>query len=125
VYKAQGGAVGSDGNDTDILYVVGNTVRVVAEMTTTDGALGNDTWKMWIEPGTGDFASPDAQRTDWTLDDFTRITNRAGNSPGQATIENLVVADTFASAIPEPSSAALLGLGGLTLLRRRRQVNPA
>ncbi len=115
-----GGGKGAGGDDTSIAYVVGTTVRVVVELTTTNGGADNDTWKMWIDPGTGDLASPDAQKLDWTIDDITKITNRAGNTPGQATMENLVVADTFASAIPEPSSIALLGLGGLVIFRRRR-----
>jgi hypothetical protein len=35
--------------------------------------------------------------------------------------DNLVIGTTFASVIPEPSTAALAALGGLALLRRRRR----
>ena len=56
-----------------------------------------------------------------TLDsDFTNIDGiyfRAG-SGGNAVFDNVVVSDNI--AVPEPSSAALLGLGGLALLLRRR-----
>ncbi len=41
-----------------------------------------------------------------------------GNGSKQAGLDNIVLDET--ANIPEPSSLALLGLGGLLLLRRRR-----
>lgn len=47
---------------------------------------------------------------------FDRIIFTAVDNKAVATIDNLSI-----SAVPEPSSAALLGLGGLTLILRRRK----
>jgi hypothetical protein len=106
---------------TGIDYVIGDTVRIVAELTIVNDGASNDTWKMWVNPSAGDEATPNAQRTDWTIDDFTQITHRVGNDPASATMENIVIADTFADAVPEPSSTAFLGLAGLALILRRRK----
>ncbi|MGB0992752.1 MAG: PEP-CTERM sorting domain-containing protein [Akkermansiaceae bacterium] len=117
-----GGASGTI-EDTGIAYTLNTTVRIVAELTTTNDGSGNDTWRMWVDPSTGDLGSPDAERTDWTIDDLTQLTHRAGNSPASTTMSNVVIADDFSSAVsvPEPSSAALVGLGGMAFILRRRK----
>lgn len=40
---------------------------------------------------------------------------------GDKTVDNLLIATTFAEVVPEPASLAMLGLGGLALLGRRRR----
>lgn len=103
---------------TGINYVVGNTVRLVAELD-----IDTDSIKVWVNPTSADFATPDGTTNARDLQQITRIVHRAGNGTGQATLTNLVVADTFASAVPEPSTLTLLALGMLGLLgwkRRRR-----
>jgi len=109
---------------TGINYVVGNTVRLVAEID-----IDTDSIKVWVNPTSGDFATPDGTTSARDLQTITRICHRAGNGPGQATLANLVVADTFASAvgqsaIPEPATMcalglAVAGLGGYSRKRRR------
>ena len=116
-----GAGASGTGNETGIAYTVGQTVRIVTELTITNDGSGKDTWRMGVDPGVGDQANHDAEHLTWTIDDFTKLTHRAGNDPGSATMENIVIADAFADAVPEPSSAALLGLGGLALIFRRRK----
>ncbi len=85
--------------DTGVAYVVGETVRIVTELTVVAEGASNDTWRTWINPDASDLATPGAQRTDWTIGDFTQITHRAGNDPGASTMTNIIVADDFVSAI--------------------------
>ena len=105
-------------NNSSTAYEIGTTVRLIAKITVTDGGTGNDTIELFINQDTEGTA--DASVTG-TLDDFTQITNRAGNGSGAATLANLIVADDYISAVPEPSSSILFTLGGMALLLRRRK----
>ena len=121
-FEYSGGGSGAPLVDTGVPYVVGETVTLVARITTTNDGSGNDSWALWVNPLIGDEGSPLASSSVQTIDDFTRVQNRAGNGAGSATLENLVIADSFADVamIPEPSTLTLLGLGGLGMLLRRR-----
>lgn len=112
------GPIGANASST--AYAVGTTVHLVAKLTVVDGGTANDTIELFINQLTE--GSADASVTG-TLDDFTSLTHRAGNGAGQTTLSNLVVADDYlsAAAVPEPSSSALLSLGGLALILRRRK----
>ena len=71
------------------------------------------------EPTTWDVQA--AQGTDAVLDRIRiRIDAANGTTPGE--VDEIRIATDWASvvAVPEPSSLALLGLGGLACLRRRR-----
>ena len=53
--------------------------------------------------------------------DLNRVSLGAfGGGGSLGTVDNLIIATTFAEAVPEPGSLALLGLGGLLIARRRR-----
>lgn len=56
-----------------------------------------------------------------TLNDGDEIWLRWTGNNGLGTDAGLAIDDVSISAIPEPSSAALLGLGGLALMLRRRK----
>jgi hypothetical protein len=109
--------------DSGVAYQVGETARLVLELTVNAGAA-TDTFRLWVNPtSAADEGSPDGERTDWGLDPFTTLYHRAGNTTGQATLENLIVATTFseAAAAPEASEAliVLMGMTGLLGYRRR------
>ena len=112
---------GSTGGDAGVTYTVGNTVRIVFEMSTVGGSTANDdTWNMWIDPSASDLGSPLIGGTDAEFDGVDQFTVRAGNGTAESTIANLRVSSSFAASIPEPSGPLLIGLGGLSLLLRRR-----
>ena len=108
------------GGDQDLAgptpYVVGETYRIVVRIDYNSG--GDDSAAVWIDPASEASVSTDLGTDNATFD---TIRLRAGNDPGQVTFGNIVFATTFAEAVvPEPGSLALLGLGGLFMLRRRR-----
>ncbi len=117
-----GGTGGTVAGSTGQLYVVGETVRLVASVT-IDVATGLDSWQLWVDPAVTDGAFPATQVTNINLGTITQLRHRAGNGTGQTTLENLVVADDFQNAVlpvPEPSSVILLGMSALLLGKRRR-----
>jgi len=65
-----------------------------------------------------------AEATGASTGDFDTIRLRNGNGAAETyTYDNILIGDTAADVgvvVPEPGSLALLGLGGLAMLRRRR-----
>jgi len=83
----------------------------------------NDLVGIWVNPdgadawdGTGGTADATLAYTGTNWNSSTRI-----QSGAETSWDNFKVSTTFADAVPEPSSAALLGLGGLALILRRRK----
>ncbi|MEM6259429.1 MAG: PEP-CTERM sorting domain-containing protein [Planctomycetota bacterium] len=53
---------------------------------------------------------------------FDRVSLAAfGSTSSIGVTDNIVIATTFAEAVPEPGSLALMGLGGLLMIKRRRR----
>jgi len=100
--------------------VLGQTYRIV-----TSYDFDTGTSSLWIDPSSGDLASPDATEAD-AGNASEGIQNfgfrQDSDIDSVQRVDNLVVSTDFATAIPEPSSIALLGLGaaGLYFLRRRK-----
>lgn len=118
------GGTGAGGiSDTGVPYQVGVPVRLVTRLTLVDGGTNNDSWEMWVDPANGDEGNPQAGNAAFTLDDFTRLTHRAGNSPGEAILSNLVVATTWDDVvpIPEPGSSWFIVAAGVLMGWRRRR----
>jgi len=95
---------------------------IVGRITMQDGA---DLTEIWINPDISSEASlgtADASVTANTPG-FNRFRLEGGNFPTDLTFDELRIATTFAEAvpIPEPVSLALMGLGGLLILGRRRE----
>lgn len=95
--------------------------RVVVKFT-QNGA--NDFVTLWVGPTNeaSTSVSTSAAAINTSLSAFSF---RQASSTGDMSIDNLVVADTFAQAVPEPKTWALIGIGAsfmLWNLRRRRRI---
>jgi hypothetical protein len=97
---------------TDLTF--GTTYRAIAEYDFT-----TDVSTLWIDAtSTGDTSIVAGADAVPALEAFAlRQSTAAGET---ITVDNLIVATTFAEAVPEPASWALIGLGAIAVLRRRR-----
>lgn len=81
---------------------------------------GNDTARIYFNPTSSDEGAQTVYATTTNNFGFDNVRIRAGNGTGSATYSDIVFATTFAEAVPEPGSLAILGLGALLIARRRR-----
>jgi len=98
------------------------TYQIVLRFDTDSG----DDITLWVNPST-------ISSTNVTSSDTGAVTSmdgfafrQAGATHGASSIDNLVVSTTFAEAIPEPSTWAMIGLGSAFMLwnlRRKRSIN--
>lgn len=126
------GFFGSDGGSTNWEFDtdgMGDQTSTVANFTGVETLLithiTSTSIDMWIDPADiSSAAAMGAADKAWTGTPTTpnatwdRI--RIGTSRN-VKVNDMTAATTFSEAVPEPSSAALLGLGGLALILRRRK----
>ena len=100
--------------------VLDTTYRLVARVTFNAATGTDDNLALFVDQATE--GTPLLSTTNSTLTSFDNLIFRE-ESNSEATLGNLIVATTYAeaAAVPEPSSTALLGLGGLALILRRRR----
>ncbi len=114
-----GSGAASPGATSVDTFSLNTTVRIVGF---ADGA---GTVSAWINPSLADSGAPSVTFTNADsggLDGFFLRQGGSWDNGGASwTADNLIVATTFAEVVPEPSSTALLGLGGLALILRRRR----
>ena len=80
---------------SSIAYAMGVPARLIAKITVVDGGVDNDMIELFVDQKNEGL--PDAS-VSYTLDEFTRITHRAGNGTGTTTLSRLIVSDDYASA---------------------------
>jgi hypothetical protein len=99
-----------------VTAIAGQTYRLVAELD-----FDTDQLNLWVDPAAGDEGAPDATRA-YTNTNWSSAVRLGSGGDGSTAWDNLVVATTFEEArvVPEPGSLAVLGLGALGLLKRRR-----
>ena len=109
--------VSGDPNNPGTLTIAGPTITNVSSTGTLTPA-SNTTYTLtvtgsWATPG--DQTSVDSNFTTTAGGDYFSFRPGVFGTPGTLTVDH----DNF-SIVPEPMSAALLGFGGLLMLRRRR-----
>ena len=137
-----GSVVGSDGNDLlingtnsfqDFFFNTVNTASATTSgvITSVDDpaslvSLGDEFTLYWFPELASDTTALSAgdeyfqiRGVDWVLPASDTFTETVSSFDESATLANAVFGTVV--AIPEPSSTALLGLGGLALLARRRK----
>ena len=98
---------GVDRAMTTILAEAGRTYRVVAELD-----FDADELNLWVDPGIGDEATPDATRA-YTNTNWSSAVRLASGGTGSTTWDNLVVATDWndPGLVPEPGARAQRGVG--------------
>ena len=84
---------------------------------------GNDTIDVWVNPTAADLTGPaDGQLTGAEFD-FDHVAISTFGNFATGTLDEIRIGTelTDVALVPEPSSTALLGLGGLALILRRRR----
>jgi len=108
--------------DTTDLFATGTTLFIVGSYTFNPG-VGDDVSQLWINPNTTS-ATPPAATVSATGTDLTTIASfvlfdRIASEP-TGTFDELRMDTSWANVVPEPSTAALAGLGLLALTWARR-----
>ena len=113
------------------VLTLGQSYQVITEQDFVAGAL-NDTFELYVNPTDLSVAGNNTAYLNFTWNgttaeaaSYAEVNLRqgtAGSAPSE-TVDDLAVSETFADVVPEPSTIALLTLGGaagLAAIRRKR-----
>jgi hypothetical protein len=116
------------------VFTTADTIFVVGSYTFNTATTSDDVSQLWVNPSSADFAAavaptPTLSSTagnDITLNQIASFVlfDRNANEPKSGLIDDVRIGTTWAdvtptpSSIPEPATAALLGLGLLAIVRR-------
>jgi len=128
IAETSGGVPATDYGATGLTF---NTVYHVVVAWNFVAGTTNDTFKIYVNPTSNtEGSNPTYLTRTWSSAtaepaQLSSFNLRQGTATNAATelVDNVSVSDTFTdvAAIPEPASASLLLLGGLSLIRRRRK----
>ena len=133
------GGGGDDNSDTTLDLLAGDNLIVIRVTEKTAG--GKDEYDLWLnpdlsDPGTADYSAPDGfdaglvvNNGDFGFDGFFMNETFDNSGTGSNGVEQSVLVDelrlgeTFADVtpIPEPATMAILGIGGLGVLLKRKR----
>jgi len=102
-------------------YIVGNTVSIIGKLEYNVDSTTNERLTIWVDPTaeeTATISSSVLGNVGWTTP--THVHMRNFLNAGEGSMDDIRVGSSWASVIPEPSTALLGALGMLCLLRRRR-----
>jgi hypothetical protein len=104
------------GFNTDVGYVPGGTTPLYASRSTDGSVVGFNFDGNEIQPGSdSDFLVVKTNSTSWVEGDGSVIDGGTGNA--QVTVPTFIVT----TILPEPTTAALISIGGVLLMGRRRR----
>lgn len=83
-------------------------------------AAANDKVTLWVNPTLESDTSVSATGTLANLA-ISTVAFRQATTEGRVNIDNLVIGDSFAAVIPEPSTLSLIGFGVLSLVAFARR----
>ncbi len=122
-------SLGGDENADTGLDLASGVNLIVVRVTEKTAGNNTDEYDLWLNQtteGTPDYSAPDGFNTglvvnngDFGFDGF--YLKEAYNGAQSALVDELLLGETFGDVAPEPATLALLGLGGVGLLFRRRR----
>jgi trimeric autotransporter adhesin len=129
IAETSGGSPAVDYGATGLTF---NTVNHVVVAWNFVPGTTNDTFKIYVNPtSNSEGLNPVYLSRTWSSAtaepaQLSAFNFRQGTAANSATelVDNISVSDTFSdtAGVPEPASASLLLLGGVSLLRRRRKI---
>jgi hypothetical protein len=124
-FAARGRMGSSNTGGTTATYTSGQVYQFVLQFAKSSPGGNYDTVSLYQDPAGTDInlltpVSTVVQDTGLTALDTFWLRQGGDTTTDVLTLDNLIISDNFAEAVPEPGSMALLAIGGLCFMVRRR-----